>query len=374
LAEEHKIYKVLLSSPNDVQEERKLVEDCVAEVNSILNRLHLGIKLWKWEKDSFSSIGNSGQDVINTQLGRDYDIYLGVLWSKLGSPTDSLKTGTEDEFQNALEIYSTRTSDFDIKFYFSNIEIPNHIYNEYEINKVKDFKKRVQESGVLTKDYNNLNEFQSFVRLGLTHKIFDWNLNKIELDVREVEDVKQQTIKLHIEFNDVSNKLIIAATKFQNTPVEFTRNLNKLESKVKKMSIFEVKKKGRKLLEQLNRMMEDVFESASIQLNNQTFLFKLWIDKYTDLLLLACSLPTSDRNRLINSHLEVIQKMKKDFLINAETGKAFKDLAYRMKKIHTKLVTGAEKGVLFAEQFSKSYYFYFSMVEICEQKVRNALN
>jgi hypothetical protein len=374
LAENYKIYKVLLSSPNDVQKERKLVEDCVAEVNSILNRFHLGIKLWKWEKDSFSSIGESGQEVINTQLGKDYDIYLGVMWSKLGSPINNSFTGTENEFNTALEIFHERGKQFDIKFYFSCIEIPKNMYSDNEIEKVIEFKRKVQECGVLTKDYNSLEEFQVLVRLGLVHKILDWYFEqKIMLDKEETEAIKVQIDILNIELTEITNRLIIVATKFQNIPVEFTEKLNGLQSNLEKMSLFEVRSKGMKLLDKLNKMMINVFNSASTELNHQSMLFKIWVDKYTDILLLACSLSPNLRYGIIKEHLVIINKMKLDFLKISMEAEQIKELAIRMKKIHTKVIKGAEKGILFAEQFGKSYYFYFSIIEQCEQDVHRAL-
>ena len=52
----------------------------------------------KWEKDVFPAFGEDSQDVINKQIGTDYNIFVGIMWKKFGTPTSRAESGTEEEF------------------------------------------------------------------------------------------------------------------------------------------------------------------------------------------------------------------------------------------------------------------------------------
>lgn len=126
------VYSILLSSPNDVQMERKLVSRNIVEINLLINKFfNVGVRLIKWETDTNSTIGDSAQEIITEQLGSDFDIYLGIMGTRFGTPTRNAMSGTEEEFNNAYNIYLKNKNKIDIKFYFSDIKIlPSRIDNE----------------------------------------------------------------------------------------------------------------------------------------------------------------------------------------------------------------------------------------------------
>ena len=74
------IYKAFLASPSDTEDERLIAEKIVEEINSTLGEHHnFIVKLLKWENDTYPDFGADGQDVINTQLGMDYNIFIGPI-------------------------------------------------------------------------------------------------------------------------------------------------------------------------------------------------------------------------------------------------------------------------------------------------------
>lgn len=98
------LYKLFLASPSDVKEERLIVENVINDFNNTYSsQLNARIELCSWEKSSYPSVGEYPQAVINSQIGDDYDIFLGILWTRFGSKTLNYESGTEEEFYRALE-------------------------------------------------------------------------------------------------------------------------------------------------------------------------------------------------------------------------------------------------------------------------------
>ena len=90
--------KLFLSSPSDVSEERKIVENVIMQINKnegLENSYN--IHVYKWE-DDYTPDWMPYQEQINEEL-KDTDIYVGILWNRFGSPTLQYTSGTEEEFE-----------------------------------------------------------------------------------------------------------------------------------------------------------------------------------------------------------------------------------------------------------------------------------
>jgi tetratricopeptide (TPR) repeat protein len=104
--------RVFVSSPGDLRRERLLVADVCQDLASILKR-DVRALLWEGagpkhpESPPFAAevTGLEPQAVIDNQV-RDalggYDIYVGMIWLRMGTPTGSWRSGTEAEFRYAL--------------------------------------------------------------------------------------------------------------------------------------------------------------------------------------------------------------------------------------------------------------------------------
>src|SRR5688572_1713261 len=99
-----KVLEVFLSSPTDLQEERELVRATVQEWNQRHGRTQSCIfSLLTWEDSVTSELESDGQGSINSQIGDEYDIIVGLMWGRFGTPTERAGSGTEEEFKRALE-------------------------------------------------------------------------------------------------------------------------------------------------------------------------------------------------------------------------------------------------------------------------------
>jgi hypothetical protein len=95
--------RIFLASPSDVQPERLRVEKVVREMNLTLSNQGLQLELLRWETHTFPDFGEYPQTVIQDQIGSDYDIFVGVLWSRIGTPTPRYPSGTLEEFDTAYQ-------------------------------------------------------------------------------------------------------------------------------------------------------------------------------------------------------------------------------------------------------------------------------
>lgn len=78
----------------------------------------------RWEDSVAPDIGVSGQDVISDQMGFDYDIFLGVMWARFGTPTVNAQSGTEEEFDLAFQRHKSGEQ-IRVSFLFCTADIPH---------------------------------------------------------------------------------------------------------------------------------------------------------------------------------------------------------------------------------------------------------
>jgi hypothetical protein len=153
---------VLFSAPGDIQEERRQAQWAVEELNETIGRdKRIYLRLLHWESHSIPDMGRP-QGVINDQI-TSYDIYIGVMWHRFGTPTGRAGSGTEEEFNLAYE--SWEASDRPrIMFYFSQApSMPQSLEDNDQMRKVLEFRNKVSQVG-LTRSYTTLDQFGRYFR------------------------------------------------------------------------------------------------------------------------------------------------------------------------------------------------------------------
>jgi len=155
-----KVYKCFISSPDDCATEREISEKVVEKLNNGIAK-HLGLKFetFKWEKDVLPDMGENGQEIIDESVDEsNYDIFIGIMAYRFGTPTKIAGSGTEHEYIKALEKKSNNYLPR-IIFFFNNENInPKNLdYEQYK--KVQDFKSKIGRNGLYV-DYNGVSEFE----------------------------------------------------------------------------------------------------------------------------------------------------------------------------------------------------------------------
>jgi hypothetical protein len=116
--------RIFVSSPQDVQRERNQLDKVVRELNNTLAALvperGLVLELWRWETDAYPGYESDGpQAVIDRQAPiANFDIFIGIMWRRFGTPTKRVGSGTEAEFHAARESWRENRRPREILFYF----------------------------------------------------------------------------------------------------------------------------------------------------------------------------------------------------------------------------------------------------------------
>ncbi len=168
------LLNVFVSSPGDLSEERRRLHEIVDRINRTDGKARrIRLELWLWEDDVLPAIGAAPQEVINRQLP-EYDIYLGMLAGRFGTPTSKYGSGTEEEFHDALQRLKEKRLKW-ILFYFRQGISPSGLDDLDQYKRVLEFKQQLSSLGVY-RDYKDVNDYLRCVEDDLRRIIADWQL------------------------------------------------------------------------------------------------------------------------------------------------------------------------------------------------------
>jgi hypothetical protein len=165
--------RVMISAPSDMGAERVLCSSIVADVNAVVEDAYgVTLRLIDWRRDIVPGVGADPQQVVNLQTS-DYEIYLGLLGTRFGTPTPRAGSGTEDEFNLAYERFRADPTSVRILFYFRlGLSGTVHDIDPGQLRKVQDFRDRVgNEKGVLFADFVSAEDFMRLARNHLTQLV-----------------------------------------------------------------------------------------------------------------------------------------------------------------------------------------------------------
>ncbi len=170
--------RIFLASPGDVSEERNLAERIISESNrDICEPRNYRLKLIRWENDTYPTIDQDGQQVINKQLVlnefQTYDLFIGIMWMKFGTPTPRAGSGTEEEYNLAHLAFQEHGLPH-IMFYFNQAP-PKSFPGKRELEgmqQVTEFKDRLKGIGLIG-NYKGADDFGNQFRRHLNTYIND---------------------------------------------------------------------------------------------------------------------------------------------------------------------------------------------------------
>lgn len=169
------ILNVFLASPGDVSEEREVLESIVHELNKSWSRtLGVRFELVRWETDTYPSFGTDPQNVINQQIGSDYDIFIGMFWGKIGTKTPRSDSGSLEEFELAYERLKEVNPSLDIMIYFKDAPIPPSKLDPKQLERLHIFKSSLGSLGGLYWDFEDISDFESILRTHLSAVAQKW--------------------------------------------------------------------------------------------------------------------------------------------------------------------------------------------------------
>lgn len=156
---------IFISGTSETDAEKSALKTIADELSGMLektNNLSLGVIGWP---DTFRpGVNDDLQKEINRQVEGQYDIYIGLLGSRFGTPTPRAGSGTEEEFNVAINQFLKDTSSLRVLFYFKKETQDLFSINTKQLEKVKEFRSKLPDIGVLYRDFKDTAQFVDIVK------------------------------------------------------------------------------------------------------------------------------------------------------------------------------------------------------------------
>lgn len=148
------VYKVMITSPGDVKDERKIIREVLSEWNAINSETRKIVLLpVGWETHSSPEMGDRAQAIINEQL-KNCDLLIGVFWTRIGTVTGEYLSGSVEEIQRHIDAKKP------VMLYFSSVPVAVDSIDNAQYSELQIFKHLCEQKGLFG-SYSNKNEFRS---------------------------------------------------------------------------------------------------------------------------------------------------------------------------------------------------------------------
>lgn len=165
MARDIRVFDVFVASPAEVAEERERLEAVIRELNEIWqDRLGVQLNLIRWETHTYPGFGEDAQDVINREMPDTVDVFIGILWSRVGTPTRRAGSGTLEEFERAYAQWKRDPDSIKLLMYFKKAAIDIEDIDPEQISQVRAFERSLPEKGGFYWKFDTSDAFERIVR------------------------------------------------------------------------------------------------------------------------------------------------------------------------------------------------------------------
>lgn len=248
MARQESVLTVFVASPSDVEAERVKLEEIITELNITWSReLGVRLELVKWETHAHPGFSIDPQQVINEQIPKDYDIFIGIMWCRYGTATGRAGSGTVEEFQIAKERYDTDGS-VELLNYFKDEPIPPSKLDPTQLQQINNFRDSLGNEGGLHWGFSDISQFEKLIRLHLSRKIQKWlslqsskpvesnvalqpnvEVNEVQFDddgILDLMDIfedkafeaQECLARISVAMNDLTDKLNLRSSELNSLP------------------------------------------------------------------------------------------------------------------------------------------------------------
>lgn len=195
------VLQVFVASPSDVLEERKILETVISQLNNVWSKsLDLTFELIKWETHVRPTFGKDPQDAINTQIDLEYDVFIGIFWGRVGTPTPRAPSGTIEEFERAYSTFTMNGRSPEIMLYFKDAPISPSKIDPEQLQGVNSFKRSLTEKGGLFSVFEDQAGFESSLQAHLSAIAQKFAAQRSERMLIPIQSAKLSTTE--ITFSD----------------------------------------------------------------------------------------------------------------------------------------------------------------------------
>ena len=161
------VLRILIASPGDVTAERDLAEKIVGETNQGLGpNSEVLFQSIRAESDVSPGIGSDPQAVINAQVP-EFEIFVGIMWTRLGTPTPRAVSGTVEEFERAIAAWKRSPAAVRVMFFFNQSNAPIDQIDLDQLKALREFKASLTARGVYFKEYRDEEQFRALLSSAL---------------------------------------------------------------------------------------------------------------------------------------------------------------------------------------------------------------
>jgi hypothetical protein len=224
---------LFISAPSDVSAELNSIRIIVDEINKTSGRQNnYHIESLNWVVDTYTQAGEDAQAVINQQMDGKYDILVAIFWQRLGSPTKRDKSGTVEEINRAV----ANGKQFLIYF---NSQPPSNIYeiDPQQLLALKDFKVELSSRGILYKEFDSVEAFESLFRIHLNNLVSEQLISSGKEVAAKSFDDKYSTITELIEHVEEKDELEDLNSNVFALVEQLTSNMQSIETSITAMTI-----------------------------------------------------------------------------------------------------------------------------------------
>lgn len=240
-----KLYKCFISSPGDCEKEREICQMIIDKINAGLAK-HLGINFqtFMWEYDVLPDMGRNGQEIIDEYVKKShYDIFIGIMKNRFGHPTKKAGSGTEHEFNDAIERKkNSRNSMPRILFFFGkeNVDLDHPKINEIleQHKKVKQFKSSISDNGIYV-DFDSSDSFETYLEEKLNLFISEFSplsnpnekIKEVDIVLKRLEEDLSESLKTYNEKSPIwIDPIISTKREIPSNPTKNEENRIDLKS------------------------------------------------------------------------------------------------------------------------------------------------
>lgn len=359
--------RVFVASPGDVEPERSALENVINDLNIFLGKTReIQLDLIRWETHAYPNLGDDVQSIINQQIGDDYDIFIGILWTRFGTPTPRAMSGTAEEFEHAYNRFQENSDRLRVLIYFNESPVSPSELEPEQLALIQRFRDSLGEKGALFWTYTELEEFSSLVRMHLILHITDFGKSwgtGIEAPQTEIEELPDYDVQVSdIEFEDygfldlieigtenfsASGETAEQITTLMNELTEkMTSNTDELNSLPRPVNTQHAKRIINRTADELehfaSRMQTEtprLIERYGTGVNSYGRAAELWLDF------------GSDDKSPIEDSLESVHNLKETLCGTQQSMSGFRDAVRNLPRITTKFNLAKRNALTVVENF-----------------------
>jgi len=166
--------RIFVASPSDCAAERAAIRRLVESdpsIQTLARNLDVNVDAYGWE-DVFPETGRP-QSLINEAIAKyDPDWFVFLFWHRFGSDSGNGMTGTQEEWNIALQFQQQRGDSVTASIYFNKARAQPYEIDGLQLDAVKRFRDKLfKEHQALAAEFNGPREFEEIFRNHLTQKL-----------------------------------------------------------------------------------------------------------------------------------------------------------------------------------------------------------